>query len=261
MPATSTTSRRPASHAPGPSFSDVRLDLADGARTTLRVARFRRSLFTARVVAIEHSATLLGWCAEHRAEHALIGGFYERPFGSPLGDLRIDGRAHATVPFDAPWGAIRGCVHVADDEVGLAPRDALPAEPRGDLLQAGPMLVADGVVLISAGVDPEGFSAGSRQFDSDITAGRHPRAALGLGPTELMAVVCEGRSDDEAGLGLDELAAAMIGLGATEAINLDGGGSSSLVIDGRLRNTPREQHGAEIVGGRKVATALRFIAR
>ena len=45
----------------------------------------------------------------------------------------------------------------------------------------------------------------------------------------------------------------MIDLGAAEAINLDGGGSASLVVDGALVNTPREEHGIELVGGRAVA--------
>jgi exopolysaccharide biosynthesis protein len=58
-----------------------------------------------------------------------------------------------------------------------------------------------------------------------------------------------------------ELADAMAGLGAERAINLDGGGSASLVVGGRLRNIPREEHGKELVGGREIATALRFVAR
>ncbi len=53
----------------------------------------------------------------------------------------------------------------------------------------------------------------------------------------------------------------MIGLGATEAINLDGGGSASLVVGGALA-TPRARSTAiELVGGREIATALRFVAR
>jgi exopolysaccharide biosynthesis protein len=58
-----------------------------------------------------------------------------------------------------------------------------------------------------------------------------------------------------------ELATAMAGLGAATAINLDGGGSASLVVGGALVNTPREEHGMELVGGREVATALRFAPR
>lgn len=257
----SSTSSRSSVLALSPTLESVRFALADGAETTLQVARFDRSGVTARVVAIEPRATLLSWCEEHGAKDAIIGGFYIRPGGPPLGDLRIDGRALPTEAFDAPWGAVRACVHIGDGEISLAPRDDLPAEPAGDLLRAGPMLVAGGASLIRAGEDPEGFSAGKRQFDSDITVGRYPRAALGLSAGELIAVVCEGRSDDEAGLTLAELAEAMIGLGAAEAINLDGGGSASLVIDGRLRNTPREEHGRELPGGREVATALQFVPR
>ena len=58
-----------------------------------------------------------------------------------------------------------------------------------------------------------------------------------------------------------ELATAMSGLGAAEAINLDGGGSASLVVGGALLNTPREEHGIELVGGREIATALQFVER
>jgi hypothetical protein len=245
---------------PDPSLESVRLTLADGAGTTLRVARFDRARFSARVIVLEPCSALLRWCAENGAEHALVGGFYLRPGGPPLGDLRIDGRARPTEPFEAPWGALRACVHAENGRVRLAPRTELPTEPAGDLLQAGPMLLAAGRTLIRPDQDHEGFSAGSGQFDSDITAGRYPRAALGLGDGDLIAAVSEGRADDEAGLTMAELAAAMQGLGASEAINLDGGGSASLVVGGRLLNTPREEHGLELVGGREIATALKFVA-
>ena len=69
----------------------------------------------------------------------------------------------------------------------MAPRAELPAEPQGDLVQAGPLLVDDGRSIID-GVDREGFSAGAGQFDSDITDGRYPRCALGVSDDELLAV-------------------------------------------------------------------------
>jgi hypothetical protein len=244
-----------------PSLESVRLTLTDDAGTTLRVARFDLARFSVRVAVFEPCSTLLRWCMENGAEHALVGGFYMRPGGPPLGDLRIDGGAHPTEPFEAPWGALRGCVHADDGTVTLASRDVLPAAPPGDLLQAGPMLIAAGATLIHPDQDLEGFSAGSRQFDSDITVGRYPRAALGLSAKDLIAVVCEGRADDEAGLTMAELATAMGGLGAVDAINLDGGGSTSLVVDGALLNTPREEHGIELKGGREIASALYFVER
>jgi hypothetical protein len=238
-----------------------RLRLRDGAETTLHVARFDRAAYSPRVAVLDPPSTVPEWCRQSGAAHAIVGGFYLRPGGPALGDLWIDGETVASERFDPPWHDLRACVHVDRGKVRLAPRHELGETPRGDLLHAGPMLVAGGRSLIRPGSDGEGFSAGARQFDSDITAGRYPRAALGLSRRELVAVVCDGRADDEAGLSMEELAAAMLGLGARQAINLDGGGSASLVVDGTLRNTPREEHGIELLGGRPVATVLHFTPR
>jgi Phosphodiester glycosidase len=241
-------------------YSRHRLRLGDGRSTTLHVARFPRASTRVRVVATR-GRPLLGWCREEGVRDAIVGGFFVRPAGTPLGDARIaGGPPEASAAFDEPWDRLRSCVHV-DGDVRIVPRWALPAEPRGDLLQAGPRLVCGGAPAIVEGVDPEGFSAGSRQFDSDITRGRYPRAALALTGQALLAVACDGRADDEAGLTLGELAAALVAAGACDAINLDGGGSASLVVGGRLRNRPREEHGIPLAGGRPIATALTFSAR
>jgi Phosphodiester glycosidase len=261
LPITSPYRTRATASLPRPLFERRRLRLGDGAGTTLHVARFERAAFDLRVVVLDPCSTVQQWCRRNGAEHAIVGGFYMRPGGPALGDLWVAGRALPTKPFDAPWHDERACVHIGDGAVTLAPRRELGEIARGDLLHAGPMLVADGRSLLADGADREGFSAGARQFDSDITAGRYPRAALGLSDRQLIATVCEGRADEEAGLTMAELAEAMIGLGARQAINLDGGGSASLVVGGSLVNTPREEHGIELVGGRAVATALHFAPR
>jgi exopolysaccharide biosynthesis protein len=123
------------------------------------------------------------------------------------------------------------------------------------------MLVAGGISHLAEGSDPEGFSAGAHQFDSDITRGRYPRAALGISQSDLIAVVCDGRGDADAGMTLSELASTMVELGAGEAINLDGGGSASLLVAGELANFPREEHGAGLPGGRAISTAIAFAGR
>jgi Phosphodiester glycosidase len=261
VPIKSPSRPRAAASLPRPLFERRRLRLGDGAETTIHVARFDRGAFDLRVVVLDPPSTVRQWCRRTGAEHAIVGGFYMRPGGPALGDLWIAGRALATEPFDAPWHDERACVHVDEGKVRLALRRELGEPARGDLLHAGPMLVKSGCSLVVGGADREGFSAGARQFDSDITAGRYPRAALGLSDGQLIAAVCDGRADDEAGLTMAELAEAMIGIGASEAINLDGGGSASLVVGGSLVNTPREEHGIELAGGRAVATALHFAPR
>ncbi|MGH8163157.1 MAG: phosphodiester glycosidase family protein, partial [Rhodanobacteraceae bacterium] len=104
--------------------------------------------------------------------------------------------------------------------------------------------------------DVEGFSAAAQQFDSDITRGRYPRAALAVTDERLLLIACDGRTGRDAGMTLPELASALVKLGATDALNLDGGGSASLVCDGRLRNRPREEHGVDLLEGRAIATAI-----
>jgi hypothetical protein len=235
----------------------MRCELDDGAATTVHVARHRRESTTVRVVSIPMQP-LAGWCAEQRISDAIVGGFFIRAAGVPLGDLWIGGRRHRSEPFTPPYGAQRSCVQICDGEISIAGRHELPPRPAGDLLQAGPRLVREGRAEHLDGNDPEGFSTGAGQFDSDITVGRYPRAALGISDEELIAVVCDGRSDTDSGMTLAELAALMRGLGAREAINLDGGGSASLIAGGVLRNCPREEHGLPLDGGRAVSTALTF---
>ena len=179
----------------------------------------------------------------------------------PLGQVRIAGEPRPSVAFEAPWGDMRACLHIADGMLRIERRDELEAEPAGDLLQAGPLLVADGRRRDADGEDSEGFSAAAHQFDSDITQGRYPRAALGIAGERLLAVACDGRTHDDAGMTLAELADALLELGATDALNLDGGGSASLVYDGRLRNRPREEHGIDLLDGRPIVTAVTFEAR
>ncbi len=148
-----------------------------------------------------------------------------------------------------------------DGQVQLLAREAAPATPPGDLLQAGPLLVAGGSVVFD-GDDREGFSAGAGQFDSDITDGRHPRAALGVSGEWLLAVACDGRrSNVDGGLTMPELADVLVGLGAESAINLDGGGSTTLVHRGHLLNRPYSSQDQPAPASRRVVSALAFEPR
>ncbi len=235
--------------------------LDDGLSTTVYVARYARRDTAMRVARLRRPAPLAVWCAGRGVSEALVGGFFTRPDTRPLGEVRTRGMARASVPFDSPWDAVRACVHIEAGKPQIVRRGDLPRQPRGDLLQAGPLLVAEGDVVVSPGEDPEGFSAGASQFDSDITAGRYPRAALAVTEDSLLAVACDGRSRADAGLSLRELAELLAGLGARAAINLDGGGSTSLVCAGELRNRPRADFGVPLPEGRPVATALVFSPR
>jgi hypothetical protein len=213
------------------------------------------------VVVFDRPQPLVQWCGENGTRHAIVGGFFARPQYEPLGELWVDGVARRSVPFAAPWSAVRACVRVLDGELEIAHRDRFAAGGRGDLLQAGPLLLSDARRVYDDGDDREGFASASHQFDSDITRGRYPRAALALAGERLLAVACDGRTRRDAGMTLGELADTLLSLGASDALNLDGGGSASLVHNGRLRNRPREEHGVDLLTGRPVVTAIAFDLR
>ncbi|MHC4326301.1 MAG: phosphodiester glycosidase family protein [Planctomycetota bacterium] len=75
---------------------------------------------------------------------------------------------------------------------------------------------------------------------------RHPRTAIGFNDMYFFLLVVDGRQKDlSIGMTLEELADFMLNLGCTEAMNLDGGGSSTFWLDGKIMNSPsdgRERH-------------------
>lgn len=110
------------------------------------------------------------------------------------------------------------------------------------ILGAGPMLVKNNSIYLTTKL--EGFG-------SDVAGGRAPRTAVGLTKEgHLLLVVVDGRQVYSAGLTLLEMALFMQDLGAVNAMNLDGGGSSSMVINDKVVNKPSD--GKE----RKVGNAL-----
>jgi Phosphodiester glycosidase len=240
-----------------------RHELDDGEVTTLYAVRYPRRSTRVRVLHFPSPKRLDVWCAEHGIGEAVVGGFFLRDPYRALGELWVGGRPARHEPIAKPFGGRRGSVVVdPDGSVTLLERDAAPAAPAGDLVQAGPLLVASGAVVFEAGADREGFSAGSAQFDSDITRGRHPRAAFGVSESSLVAVACDGRrSNVDGGLSMSELAEVMAWLGVESAINLDGGGSTTLVHRGHLLNRPYSTQDQPAPASRRVVTALAFEPR
>ncbi|NNE71714.1 MAG: phosphodiester glycosidase family protein [Rhodothermales bacterium] len=102
--------------------------------------------------------------------------------------------------------------------------------PMRDAVSAGPRLLRDGSPTIT--VDEEVF------FGSSIPR-VHPRTAAGVtAEGALILMVVDGRQRDSRGANLTELAQLLASAGAVDGINLDGGGSSALVVDGVLLNRP-----------------------
>ena len=97
---------------------------------------------------------------------------------------------------------------------------------------AGPCLVKNGEIYMTTL---------GEEFGSDVAGGRAPRTALGITKDgKALLVVVDGRSRSSVGYTLLELARFMLEQGAVEAMNLDGGGSSQMIIGSQIVNTPSD---------------------
>jgi hypothetical protein len=79
---------------------------------------------------------------------------------------------------------------------------------------------------------------------------RHPRTAVAkLKDGKFLMATVDGRQPGySVGMTLNELAAFLLELGATEAMNLDGGGSTTMFLDGKVVNRPSDKEGERKVG-------------
>jgi hypothetical protein len=246
-----------AAPADGIAYSLRRHHLADGDRTTIYTVRHPLERSRPRLQLFRQPRRLDHWCSKHGHKEATVGGFYLREPFRPLGDLMSAGAPLASEPFAAPYGPRRAALHATDGGIRTAPRAALGPVADGDLVQAGPMLVAGGRIVFDRATDHEGFSAAAGQFDSDITEGRHPRAAIGISDRDLYLVTCDGRRTGvDAGLTLEELADFMLALGCRDAMNLDGGGSTTHVHRGHLLNRPYSAQDQPAPMSRPIVSAI-----
>lgn len=107
------------------------------------------------------------------------------------------------------------------------------AEGIDQIIGGGPRLVRDGRLDITGEIE---------RFRDDITKGRAPRTALGITEDgKLLLVTVNGRQPNiSVGMSLTELANLLMELGAVQAMNLDGGGSTTMVIRNLVLNLPSD---------------------
>ena len=130
---------------------------------------------------------------------------------------------------------------VSQDEVSA---QQLKDNGAWQVLSFGPALVSDGSIAVDANTEV-GQSMKS-----------NPRTAIGMvSPLHYVVVVSDGRTDDNEGLSLYELAQVLVNNGATFAYNLDGGGSTTLYFQGEVLNTPTSGNRS---GERKVSDIVYF---
>ncbi|NCI51186.1 phosphodiester glycosidase family protein [Sediminibacterium roseum] len=169
---------------------------------------------------------------------------YRHPFGSAIGIARNRKADVAWLYTDSAQS-----IPYASQKPIAAFKDSVAKHTGKEMLQmgdfkkwkmdaavgGGPVLVQDGEVKIS---NNEEMKFGGKQIDD-----KHPRTAMGYTKDgKLIMLVIEGRFPNKAeGATLTQEARMLKEIGCVEALNLDGGGSSCMLVNGKQTITPSDK--------------------
>ena len=180
--------------------------------------------------------------SQNKTKTAINAGFFSvtKPdMGYPIGALKING-SMLSEPYDN-----RGCLAWNEDDEAVfkvgSSEEINYWYDMSNIIQAGPLLIDEGIVSV---ID-EGFN-------NSLIATRHPRSAVGLNAEgEWIFMIIDGRNGlHSSGATISELTEILREQGVLYALNLDGGGSTEIIINGKIYNSPSD--GRE----RKISYAL-----
>ena len=128
---------------------------------------------------------------------------------------------------------VDGSTAVVSCELKPLDADAPLAEDISDAVTGAPRILTDGKVDVR--------NKREKMSESFSTV-RHPRTAVGIRPDgSVVLVTVDGRQATlSRGASLSELAAILISQGATQGLNLDGGGSSAAIARNLVVNSPSD---------------------
>ena len=226
----------------------VQVDIFDS-RQTISMIKYRTNRFYTRIVQNKEFATVSSTAKRVNAVAAVNGSYWDMSTSIPSTYVRIDGHdvsnsgsSHSSVVNGiAVFGKRIFEIYECDTT-----RYGYYASRYDNIMASGPILIDDG-----------------RSFDysgrtESICEHRHPRSVIGkTGRGETILLVVDGRFKGEAeGLTIDELVKVCRWLGMTDAINLDGGGSSTLWDGQKVLNHPFDNKQFDHEGERKVANII-----
>jgi len=218
-------------------------------------ARSHRHLAFVSDTTLTAVSTLATRCSAYAAVN---GSFFDMDHGNPVCYLKINGNALGeNTPQKEDSVRRKYYQHATLLLNGGRPQLAVPDSSRlweehlqdSNVMTAGPMLLLGGKEV-------------PQRDDRTFVTRRHNRTALGIRPDgTTLLVVADGRFKHQAeGFSLPELQRVMRWLGCTDAINLDGGGSTTMYIHDRphdgVVNHPSDNGRYDHEGQRPVSNAI-----
>ena len=188
----------------------------------------------------DNLSTLSRIVSQSGAGAAINAGFFATTKGGrgyPIGALKAGGEDFGQLFMD------RACLGWNDNDQAIfevAYEDNYSAYYMPYVIQAGPMLMYDGRPAHS-----------EENFPSALLSARHPRSAVGLSfDGQWVFMIVDGRNGmHSSGATISELTEILRGQRVSYAMNLDGGGSTELIVDGRIYNMPSDGYERSISYG------------
>lgn len=184
---------------------------------------------------------------------AINGSFYNtRPPYNSVCYLKINGE----VIFErsGKMGDRDGGAVLIDDRGRVSVEQGDPVDLQWVSTRTEPSIIGSGPMMLQ---DGQRIDMGTGAF---VTL-RHPRTAIGTSGNKVYLVTVDGRSKGNSlGVNLNELANILKWLGAENALNLDGGGSTTMYIEGQpengIVNRPCDNQKFDRQGERRVSNSL-----
>lgn len=191
---------------------------------------------------------------ENKALAAINGTFFDVANGGSVDYIRLNDRViNENRILAANTRAIhqKAAIVIDDGELSISQWDGLGDWEKllkgDDVMLSGPMLLDDFANVLS---DTSAFSRN-----------RHPRSVIAVdGRNRVWFITVDGRHENSAGMSLFELSSVVRWLRCKDAINLDGGGSTTLWVRGQSENGvvnyPSDNKKWDHEGQRKVANVV-----
>lgn len=196
--------------------------------------------------------------AQHNdALAAINGSFFDMKYHNPICYLRIDGKELGVNTPQASdsvhrkyyqYGSIAlrdgRPVYLVPDSLRLAEREWADS----NIMTAGPMLIRDGQLM-------------PMRDDKTFVTYRHNRTAVGtLADGTVLLVTVDGRTKQSEGMSLQDFQRLLHYLGCRDALNLDGGGSTTMYVKGKpyggIVNRPSDNGRFDYGGERGVSNCI-----
>ena len=168
--------------------------------------------------------------SEHHAIAAINGSYFDMKRGNSVCFLKVGDQVVDTTTLSESKWRVTGAIHLHKGKMKLIPWNRQTEkeyeEEAGTVLASGPLMLKDGQVCDWNSCEP------------NFIRTKHPRSAVATTKDgKILLITVDGRFPEQAGgVNIPELAHLIRVLGGEDALNLDGGGSTTLWLSGASDN-------------------------